>query len=578
MMKEWIYPEEDAFGEYKDADQIVADILKRRGIEDAEQLVEFLSDAPKLTHDPFLMKNMKPAVLRIVKALQNKEKICIYGDYDADGVTATSLLLTVFARLTRNITYYIPSRFDEGYGLNNEAIRLIAGQGVNLIITVDCGSVSCEEVELAKELGVDVIVTDHHSPNGRQTVDTLLLNPKQDDCGYPFKELCGCGVAFKLAQALQRTLKKSDGTPAIDKNLLNSLLDLVAIGTVGDIVALQDENRTLVKYGLRILNRNQRPGLKHLLEGVKLQAGQISAENVAFIIVPHLNAAGRMMSAKTGVELLTSQMATAEEAKRVQELVNALIENNKQRKKVQEETYKKCMEILEERRMTEMEEELFHVIEARDAHEGITGIVAGKIKDVTGRPTIIVTPSGDGFLKGTGRSIPGLNLFEMLSKVSELFERFGGHAGACGFLMREEHLGSLRDAMNTQVKTMMELDPSVLVPKLRIDAVITGEQLTMELVKKLHMLAPFGQKNPKPVIAINDVCISNINYMGDNRQHVRFKAQTEEETTFDCILFQKAQEMGDFLFEESFVSLAGSGEINSWNGTERLQFQVNDIQ
>ncbi|MBQ8588967.1 MAG: hypothetical protein IJ486_00725 [Firmicutes bacterium] len=228
--------------------------------------------------------------------------------------------------------------------------------------------------------------------------------------------------------------------------------------------------------------------------------------------------------------------------------------------------------------MTEMEEELFHVIEARDAHEGITGIVAGKIKDVTGRPTIIVTPSGDGFLKGTGRSIPGLNLFEMLSKVSELFERFGGHAGACGFLMREEHLGSLRDAMNTQVKTMMELDPSVLVPKLRIDAVITGEQLTMELVKKLQMLAPFGQKNPKPVIAINDVCISNINYMGDNRQHVRFKAQTEEETTFDCILFQKAQEMGDFLFEESFVSLAGSGEINSWNGTERLQFQVNDIQ
>ena len=578
MMKEWIYPEEDAFGEYKDADQIVADILKRRGIEDAEQLVEFLSDAPKLTHDPFLMKNMKPAVLRIVKVLQNKEKICIYGDYDADGVTATSLLLTVFARLTRNITYYIPSRFDEGYGLNNEAIRLIAGQGVNLIITVDCGSVSCEEVELAKELGVDVIVTDHHSTNGRQTVDTLLLNPKQDDCGYPFKELCGCGVAFKLAQALQRTLKKSDGTPAIDKNLLNSLLDLVAIGTVGDIVALQDENRTLVKYGLRILNRNQRPGLKHLLEGVKLQAGQISAENVAFIIVPHLNAAGRMMSAKTGVELLTSQMATAEEAKRVQELVNALIENNKQRKKVQEETYKKCMEILEERRMTEMEEELFHVIEARDAHEGITGIVAGKIKDVTGRPTIIVTPSGDGFLNGTGRSIPGLNLFEMLSKVSELFERFGGHAGACGFLMREEHLGSLRDAMNTQVKTMMELDPSVLVPKLRIDAVITGEQLTMELVKKLQMLAPFGQKNPKPVIAINDVCISNINYMGDNRQHVRFKAQTEEETTFDCILFQKAQEMGDFLFEESFVSLAGSGEINSWNGTERLQFQVNDIQ
>lgn len=577
-MKEWIYPEEDAFGEYKDADQIVADILRRRGIEDADQLIEFLSDAPKLTHDPFLMKNMKPAVLRIVKALQKKEKICIYGDYDADGVTATSLLLTVFARLTRNVIYYIPSRFDEGYGLNKDAMRLIAGQGVNLIITVDCGSVSCEEVELAKELGMDVIVTDHHSTNGRQTVDTILLNPKQEDCTYPFKELCGCGVAFKLAQALQRVLKKNDGTPAVDKAMLNSLLDLVAIGTVGDIVALQDENRTLVKYGLKTLNRNQRPGLKRLLEGVRLEAGNLTSENIAFIIVPHLNAAGRMMSAKTGVELLTSQMSSPEEAKRLEELVDALIENNKQRKKVQEETYRQCMALLEKRRLTQPEEDLFHVIEAREAHEGITGIVAGKIKDATGKPTIIVTPSGDGFLKGTGRSIPGLNLFEMLSQVDVLFERFGGHAGACGFLMKEEHLEALRDSMNTQVKIAMEIDLAVLVPKVKIDAVITGEQMTMELVKKLQMLAPFGQKNPKPVIAINDVCINNINYMGDKQQHARFKAQTEEETTFDCVLFQKAQDMGEFLFEESFVSLAGCGEINVWNGTERLQFQVTDIQ
>ena len=518
-MKEWIYPEEDAFGEYKDADQIVADILRRRGIEDADQLIEFLSDAPKLTHDPFLMKNMKPAVLRIVKALQKKEKICIYGDYDADGVTATSLLLTVFARLTRNVIYYIPSRFDEGYGLNKDAMRLIAGQGVNLIITVDCGSVSCEEVELAKELGMDVIVTDHHSTNGRQTVDTILLNPKQEDCTYPFKELCGCGVAFKLAQALQRVLKKNDGTPAIDKAMLNSLLDLVAIGTVGDIVALQDENRTLVKYGLKTLNRNQRPGLKRLLEGVRLEAGNLTSENIAFIIVPHLNAAGRMMSAKTGVELLTSQMSSPEEAKRLEELVDALIENNKQRKKVQEETYRQCMALLEERRLAQPEEDLFHVIEAREAHEGITGIVAGKIKDATGKPTIIVTPSGDGFLKGTGRSIPGLNLFEMLSQVDVLFERFGGHAGACGFLMKEEHLEALRDSMNTQVKIAMEIDPAVLVPKVKIDAVITGEQMTMDLVKKLQMLAPFGQKNPKPVIAINDVCINNINCTASGTQN-----------------------------------------------------------
>lgn len=578
MMKEWIYPEEDAYGEYKDADKIIADILRRRGIESGEQMVEFLSDTPKLTHDPFLMKNMKPAVIRIVEALRKGEKICIYGDYDADGVTATSLMLTVFGRLTRNLIYYIPSRFDEGYGLNKDAIRLIHKQGVDLIITVDCGSVSCEEVELARELGVDVIVTDHHSTNGRRTVACLLLNPKQEDCGYPFKELCGCGVAFKLVQALQRTLKRTDGTPAIDKAMLNSLLDLVAIGTVGDIVALQDENRTLVKYGMRIINRNQRPGLKRLMEGVKLTAGQITAEQIAFVIVPHLNAAGRMMSAKTGVELLTAREVTPEEGQKVRELVDSLIENNRQRKKVQEETYLRCMELLKQRGQTAAEEDLFHVIEARDAHEGITGIVAGKIKDATGRPTIIVTPSGDGFLKGTGRSIPGINLFELLSGCGQLFERFGGHAGACGFLMAENNLGALRESLNRQVGAMLERDPELLIPKIRIDAVVTGEQMTLELVEKMQMMEPFGQKNPKPILAVNDVCISDIAYMGDRKQHVRFRAQTDEGASFECVLFQKAQDMGDFLFEDSFVSLAGCGEINSWNGTDRLQFQVADMQ
>jgi len=577
-MKEWICPEEDAFGEYKDAQQIVADILHRRGIETAQQAAEFLSDAPKLTYDPFLMKDMKPAVIRIVEALRKRERICIYGDYDADGVTATSLLLTVFRRLTRSVSYYIPSRFDEGYGLNKEAIRLIAGQGVQLIITVDCGSVSWEEVELAKELGLDIIVTDHHSTDGRRTADCLLLNPKQSGCGYPFKELCGCGVAFKLVQALQRTLKRTDGTTAIDKASLNSLLDLVAIGTVGDIVALQDENRTLVKYGMRILNRNQRPGLKCLLEGIKLPAGKITAEQVAFIIVPHLNAAGRMMSAKTGVELLTSPMMTAEEGKRVKELADLMIENNRQRKKVQEETYLRCMEILEQRRKTEPEEELFYVIEDRNAHEGITGIVAGKIKDAANRPVIIVTPSGDGCLKGTGRSIPGVNLFALLNQCSDLFVRFGGHAGACGFLMEERHLETLRSSLNAQMKTMVEQDPGLLTPKLTIDAVITGEQMTAELVEELEKLAPFGQKNPKPIIAINDVCIDQISYMGDRKQHARFRAQTEEETAFQCIMFQRAQDVGELLFEESFVSLAGCGEIDSWNGAERLQFRVVDMQ
>lgn len=575
-MKEWIYPEEDALNEYKDEDQIVADILRRRGIETAEQAVEFLSDAPKQTYDPFLMQDMKPAIIRIVEGLRRGEHICIYGDYDADGVTAVSLLLTVFGRLTRNLSYYIPSRFDEGYGLNKEAISRIHKQGAQLLITVDCGSVSREEVELAKELGMDVIVTDHHSIDDRRRADCLLLNPKRSDCRYPFKELCGCGVAFKLAQALQRTLKTTDGTPAIDKAALNSLLDLVAIATIGDIVALQDENRTLVKYGMRILNRNQRPGLKCLLEGVKLSAGQITAQQVAFIIVPHINAAGRMMSAKIGVELLTSSAATETEARRVKELTEELIESNRRRKQAQEETYRRCMERLESQ--GDGGETLFYVLRDTDAHEGITGIVAGKIKDAVNRPVIIVTPSGDGLLKGTGRSIPGVDLFALLNRCSQLFVRFGGHSGACGFLMKEQHFEELREFLNEQMKELLEQDPALLVPKIVIDAVITGEQMTAQLAEKLEKLAPFGQKNPKPVIAINDVCIDHITYMGDRKQHARFQANTQEETALSCVMFQRAQEMGELLFEESFVSLAGCGEINSFNGTERLQFQVLDMQ
>lgn len=583
-MKEWIYPQEDAFDEYRDAQEITAGILRRRGIEGEEALAEYLSASPKQTYDPFLMKDMKAAVIRIVEALRRQEKICVYGDYDADGVTATSLLLTVLGRLTKHLIYYIPSRFDEGYGLNKEAVRLIAEQGVKLLITVDCGSVSCEEVALAGELGLSVIVTDHHSMNGRQAVDCLLLNPKREDCGYPFKELCGCGVAFKLTQALQRTLKRPDGTPVIDKKLLNSLLDLVAIGTIGDIVSLQDENRTLVKYGMNILNRNQRPGLAMLLSGVKLTPGQVTSEQVAFVIVPHLNAAGRMMSAKTGVELLTLRPTDAKQQQEMQRLVETLVENNRQRKRVQEETFQRCMEILQQEGETKpgqapkQEQTLFQVIEVRDAHEGITGIVAGKIKDATGKPTIIVTASGDGLLKGTGRSIPGVNLYQLLSGCQELFLRYGGHAGACGFLMKEDNLTLLRESLNQQMTVLVEETPGLLIPKVHIDAVVTGAQLSHELIEQLQRMAPFGQGNPKPVLAVNDVCVSRLGYMGERKQHVRFTARTEEETTFECVLFQRAQELGDLLFEDSFVSVAGSAEVNSWNGVQKVQFLVSDVQ
>ncbi|MDD3170015.1 MAG: single-stranded-DNA-specific exonuclease RecJ, partial [Eubacteriales bacterium] len=363
---------------------MIREILKHRGVTEEADILEFLSEKPSLTYDPFLLKNLEAGVDFLLSAIKQNKKICIYGDYDADGVTSISLLMEILSNLTENLTYYIPSRFDEGYGLNKDAIELLRSQGTDLILTVDCGSVSYEEVEYGKSLGIDFIITDHHNINDKPA-DCILINPKQADCSYPFKHLAGCGVAFKLAQGIQRKA----GLP---KSLLNGVLDLVAIATIGDIVPLIDENRTLTKYGMGIINARRRPGLDRLIKETGLTTEKIKSENIAYIIVPHLNAAGRLLDAKIGVELLL-----ARDEKKITENVAVLIDNNKERKRIQEEAFHKCKEVI----ATEHSRDLFYIIAPKGIHEGIAGIVAGKIKDEYGRPAIIVTESADGCLKGT---------------------------------------------------------------------------------------------------------------------------------------------------------------------------------
>ena len=257
---------------------IIRQVLRNRGITEETDILEFLSEKPNRTYDPFLLKNMEAGVDFLLSSIEQNRRICIYGDYDADGVTSISLLMQILSHLTQNLTYYIPSRFDEGYGLNKDAIDQIKDDGVDLIVTVDCGSVSHEEVEYGKSIGIDFIVTDHHNINERPA-ECILINPKQADCNYPFKQLAGCGVAFKLAQGIQRKA-------GLSKTILTEVLDLVAIGTIGDIVPLIDENRTLTKYGIGIINSMKRPGLKRLIQEVGLTTGKIKSENIAYIIVP----------------------------------------------------------------------------------------------------------------------------------------------------------------------------------------------------------------------------------------------------------------------------------------------------
>ena len=380
---------------------IIKKLLQNRGIDSEEDIIEFLSDKPKKTYNPFLLPDMEAGVDLILSEIEKKSNIWIYGDYDADGITSTSLMLNVLSHLTDKdkLNYYIPSRFEEGYGLNKDAICEIASKGCNLLITVDCGSVSYDEVEYAKSLGLKVLVTDHHNITDVMA-DCLLINPKKPGSEYPFKEICGCGVAFKVAQALQQKA----GLP---KQVLTEVLDLVAVGTVGDIMPLVDENRTMVKFGLKVLNLGKRPGLRKLMEGTSLHIGKVSSENLSFVIVPHLNASGRIEDASQAVDLLTGRCSEA----RMEEIVSDIIKKNQMRKKYQSDLFKECQAQIDRENLDDL-----ILIHAEDAHEGIAGIVAGKIKETYYRPAIIVTATGsDGDdLKGTGRSVEGINLYELL--------------------------------------------------------------------------------------------------------------------------------------------------------------------
>lgn len=541
---------------------IILEILKNRGITETEEIKEYLSNKPTLTHDPFLLKNMKAGVDLVLSSIEKNKKICIYGDYDADGVTSISLMIQILSHLTNNITYYIPSRFDEGYGLNKDAINLIKENGTDLIITVDCGSVSYEEVEHAKQIGMNIIVTDHHNINDKPA-DCILINPKQRDCNYPFKHLAGCGVVFKLAQAIQRSC-------SLPKTVLNEVLDLVAIGTIGDIVPLIEENRTLVKYGLRVINESKRLGLKKLIEGVGLTLGNIKSENIAYIIVPHLNSAGRMQDAKTGVELLTSK-----DNNKISAEVELLIQNNKERRKVQEEAFERCKEIVKSRNQNDM----FLVIDAQNTHEGIAGIVAGKIKDEFCKPTIIVTlTSNEGYLKGTGRSIEGVNLYEILKSYEELFVKFGGHSGACGFLMCQDKLEVLRDYLNKEVEKIYLDNTNLFNIQPCIDMIISEEQLDLNLVLGLETMEPFGYQNEKPLFLMKSIRPSDLFYMGEFKQHARFTVKGNKNIGFNCILFNKAQEFDISLQNDQSFDITGYLDINTWNGNSKIQFVLKEIR
>lgn len=537
------------------------ELLHKRGIETEEDIQEFLSDSPQKSYDPFLLLNMREGVDLILSAVNENKKICIYGDYDADGVTSTVILTEVLSHLTDNLMHYIPSRFGEGYGLNKPALKKIREEGAELLITVDTGTAAPEEVLYARELGMDVVITDHHTVP-ENPAPGILINPHQKTCPYPFSDLAGCGVAFKLAQALV----SAAGLP---KRILTRTLDLVAIGTVADIVPLKDENRTLVKYGLRVINTGSRRSLQALMDAAHLHGRTVTAEQIAYIIGPHINAAGRVKHAEIAASLFLT-----EDEDRMRQRASELAECNALRKEQQQEVFEQAMQIVSER----LSGDDFLVIDVQGNWEGVAGIAAGKIKELLYKPTVIVTKEANGMLKGTGRCIDGLNLFDLLNEQKEMFTTFGGHAAACGFTLKSEYLDEFRRNLNQRTRAIRAEHPEIFVKRIMPDLRLSAQDASLDLVHQMELLEPCGCENEQPMTAVEGR-IEHVSHMGDRGQYLRFQAAMPEFHKLSCIAFHDVRRL-----EKEIQSTAGQpAEIvgrlqdDEWQGNHQLKMVVEDI-
>ncbi|MDD6919685.1 MAG: single-stranded-DNA-specific exonuclease RecJ [Eubacteriales bacterium] len=530
-------------------------VLDSRNIVDEKDIEEFLSDTPQKTYDPFLLHGMKEAVGLLLDAINNNKRICIYGDYDADGITSISILMNVLSTLTDNITYYIPRRFKEGYGLNTKAIDKIIGDNVELIITVDCGIQSIKEVEYIKNHGIDVIITDHHTP-GENIPDTIVINPKQANCNYPFKELAGCGVAFKLAQAVQRQL-------GLDKSNINNVLDILAIGTVGDIVSLTDENRTIVKYGLRQLAKTKHIGLKVLIKRLGLDINDVKSEDISFKITPHLNATGRMKEATLGVRLLLSN---SEDEANI--LVDEIIELNNERRAIQTDLLNEAYIEYQSKYINDK----FPFIILDNAHEGITGIVASQLKDMVNKPIALLTPDDEN-LKATSRATDDVHLFNLFNEYAHLFEKMGGHKAASGFTISRNNLAILRENIEA-LDNLANVDDTVMS---NFDLEIFMNDISVDDVESLNLLEPYGAGNEKPLFKVSLDNNIDIIKIGKEKKHIRFQHNDYKKDGLEFVYFNVKQSDESKLKNNYNSDIIGILNINTWRNKKKIQMLVKDI-
>jgi len=536
----------------------VLEIIESRGIGE-EMLEEFFSPKPRLAYDPFLLANMREGVDSLLKAVDEGRRIVIYGDYDVDGITSTALLMKVIGSLTPHVSYYIPSRLDEGYGLHMDSIDRIKERGGEFIVTVDCGSSSAEETAYAHSLGIETLVTDHHNMSEHKA-EGLIINPKLPEDEYPFKGLAGVGVAYKLALAIARERN-------IPGPLMAEMLEFATIGTIADIMPMTDENRTLVKCGLRSIHLGCRnKGIRELIDRSALDYRTLKAGDISFGIAPKINASGRLGDASLGVRLLLS-----DNEQEIRECCTELIEANRERRRLQDEAYDRGMSLLEH----ESGKGDFVVVEINDSHEGVLGIVAGKLREKINRPVVVISRNGDTY-KGTGRSIPGVNLYEMLDKYRKKFISFGGHSAACGFTIDAAGMDSLRRELNDDIQAKLSEDPGIFDEIHSSDAEIEAEDIDLELAEALQMLEPCGKDNEVPVFVIRNAVIRGWRFLKDDDKMARFTLVTGDGRSIDSVIFRNAAEAYEAV-NEGAVDVYCNIEINTWRDVRKAQVIAREI-
>jgi len=538
---------------------ILAQLLINRGTKEVLNARRFLKAGLKDLRDPYIFQNMEKAVDKILRAVDDNERILIYGDYDVDGITSVALLFSILREFTNNLYYYIPNRFKEGYGLNEEAIDIAFKNNFKLIITVDCGISSIYEIEKASSYGIDVIVTDHHQPQKDLPSAIAIINPKCDK-NYPFKELAGVGVGFKMAQALYLKLKKNQDD-------LWNLLDYVALGSIADSVPFIDENRILIKYGLRALNQTKKEGLKALIMESGVDYGNLGTKEVNFALAPRINAAGRLDDPKLALELLLTDSEY-----KAKYLSQKLSEINKHRQEIGDNILREARKFASVQAKEEDNKVL--VLESENWNQGVIGIIASRLVDEFNRPAIIISKK-DGVAKGSGRSIKGFHLYNVLESCQDILINFGGHELAAGITIESNKIPEFKSRINGISQNFIKEDD--LSPELKIDAQISLSDINFGLIKDISVLEPFGIGNPQPVFCSYKNIISDWRLVGGKREHLKIKIK-EENRILEGIGF-KLSRIGNQIFSENkVVDLAFNIELNKWNGMEKVQLNIKDIK